>query len=258
MRLLVLPLFLAVLFVALSMAAAWGVRRRRLPESLDPMQEPLGGVFMSGIAGLFGVLVAFVLTAALGRLEDARSIVAAEINDLAVLTYLAEGFPPGARKEIRAHCESYFETLSTGDPRETRGADLAALHLLLREIGRFKPEDSAQSNVHAVAIERIAQLGEHRRARLILGQQSLPWPVWGLLIFGGLFAMFLTTYARIDPPRLHLGFVAGLSTLIAASLLAIYVIERPFGVGFPAWYAKYESILQAGREAMRSPESPPR
>ncbi len=238
------PILLAAAFVALSIAAALGVRRRTGPEQLRDIQAPAGDTFMAATAGLFGVLVAFVLNVALSRLENAHEVVSRETSFLEDLSVIAAEFPPQLREEVRAACAAYFDGLS----RESAGSDIdertqAALVRLQTSIATFKPSDEGAINAHSVALDAISQLSAQRRTRLMLSRQSMPWPVWGVLLFGGLFSMLLCAFAQIRPLALHLGFVGGLAVLIATGLLTIYVVERPFGVGFKTWYREYQDIV---------------
>jgi len=240
------PLLLAVAFVGLSIAVAFGVRRRNGPEQLTQIQAPAGSTFMAATAGLFGVLVAFVLNVALSRFDSAQEVISRETSFLEELSVVAAEFPPQLRDEVRAACAAYFRGLSN----ESSGSLIdertqAALERLQTSVATFKPSDEGATNAHSAALGAVNQLSAQRRTRLMLSRQSMPWPVWGVLLFGGLFAMLLCAFAQIRPLALHLGFVGGLAVLIASALLTIYVVERPFGVGFKTWYPKYEDIVRA-------------
>lgn len=246
---LILPAAVAILaFVAASAAAAAAVRRRLPADTLVRDQKPAGGTFMTAIAGIFGVMLAFVLTAALDRFNRARDVASAEVNQLIEVTALAEGFPASVADGVRQGCLDYFEA------RAREGGDRAAavrttqvLAGVRRLIQSFKPRDEGESNVQAAALSALGRLGEQRRQRLAMMHGSLPWLVWSVLLFGGAFAIGVSTLVHLEPRSVQLLFVAGLALLIGTAYLAIFILDRPFSIGSATWLADEQALI---REAL--------
>ncbi len=243
---LLLPAVCATLaFVLASVAVAAAVRKRLPADTLIRNQKPAGGTFMTAIAGIFGVMLAFVLTAAMDRFDRARDVASAELNELLELSSLAEAFPAPVAGGVRRGCRDYFESLAqeAGD-RAATARSTQALAGVRRLLLTFKPRDGGETNAQAAALGALGRLGEQRRQRLAMMRQSLPWLVWSVLLFGGAYAVGVSTLVHLEPRSVQLLFVAGLALLIGAAYLTIFVLDKPFSVGFSPWLADQRALIE--------------
>src|SRR5262245_19834372 len=98
----------ALIFVGFTLTSVLGVRLARRwmrRELLATAKKHASDSFMVATAGLYGVLVAFLLGGALARFQHAQENAVAEVNSAAVLATLSAGFPAPIGGEIRADAE---------------------------------------------------------------------------------------------------------------------------------------------------------
>ena len=99
-------LLVAAAAVAAVLAMHLLVRRRLHPAHVARSRET-AGIIMDALAGLYGVLIAFILAGAWERFEEMRSTVSVEANALADLAQIASLFPAPVQAEFGALLEEY-------------------------------------------------------------------------------------------------------------------------------------------------------
>lgn len=168
------------IIIAVAVAAVlgeWTVRRRFPLEVLEKVERPAGELFMAAGAGLYGVLVAFVLSAALSNFDRVREAGASEADSIANLASVAAGLPAPAEQEIRAAIANYARALLEEERTKGSGAGSdasTALRTLRSLIVGFKPKGEGETNLHAAALDLVNRASDQRRARLAAGAHGCP------------------------------------------------------------------------------------
>lgn len=223
------------------------------PNRLEAAQQAAGDLFIQPVSGLYGVLVAFLLAAALSGYQELRGGIAVESNALADLVRIADLLPPPANHEIRAAALEYAHSVITDEWRRmAEGSGSArtstALANLWRQVQSFAPQTAAETNVQALALDLVRSITLQRQLRIVAATRTIPSIVWVILGFGAVISIVLSSFSA--PPRFSLryAFLAALAVMIALTLYTLYVLSHPFGTA--VHIISPERLLQ-GQEMLR-------
>jgi len=190
---------------------------------------------MNGLAGLYGVLVAFMLAGAWDRLDGLRNTLAAEFTALADLEFISSLMPPPIRAEIAAEVDKYRNQLreelsvrpgtretSTAAPVDTQ---------MVKAIISFQPQTPGETQLQRIALDLIRELGDQRRIRSN-SDEPLPLVVWFILIGGSIAVLGVIAVITRNP--LGWLFLACFGVVIGLSLFSIYALSHPARLGLLA------------------------
>lgn len=228
-----------VLTVALAVFIQALIDRLVPADERKPSQQSIGDLIIEPASGVYGVLVAFILAAALSSYQDLRRGIAIEANAVIDLIRLSDHFPAPTNAEIRAAALKYTRSVVVDEwPMLARGSSSPqttdALSALWRPIARFSPATAGEANLHSTALGLVQTIGAQRRLRIVAADRSIPPLVWLFLGFGGVSTIVLTSFSSPPPRRrLRYAFVAALAVLIALSLASLYALGHPFGAALP-------------------------
>lgn len=208
------------------------------PNRLESAQKAAGDLFIQPVSGLYGVLLAFLLAAALTGYQDLRGGIAIESNALADLVRISDLLPPPAGHEIRTATLEYARSVVDDEWRrmaEGTGSDRTstALANLWRQVQAFDPQTSAESNLQSLALDLVRSITLQRQLRIVAAARTIPKIVWVILSFGAATSIALSSFSA--PPRLFLryAFLAVLAVMITLTLYTLYVLSHPFGTDTP-------------------------
>jgi hypothetical protein len=229
---------IVVIAIVLAVACQALVDRLFRPKYLEAAQQAAGDLFIQPVSGLYGVLVAFLLAAALAGFQDLRGGIVIESNALADLIRIADFLPPPVGYEIRAAALEYTRSVITDEwHRMADGSSSSttstALGNLWRQVQAFAPQNAGEANVQAVALDLVRTITLQRQLRIVAATRTIPSIVWVILGLGAAISIVLSSFSA--PPRLFLryAFLAALAVMIALTLYALYVLSHPFGGAIP-------------------------
>src|SRR5690606_8547791 len=99
------------------------------------------------------------------------------------------------------------------------------------------------------ALDAVQSVGEQRSIRYLSSTQSVPPIIWAVLILGAAVILYGSTLASFRYAGASLEILIGISIMLSAVLVAIYTLDRPFGLGAAATTTNYErlrDLLEAG------------
>lgn len=233
---------LAVGFVATALVCTTLAHRFIPAEVRRANLDSLGDIFMAAIAGLYGVLVAFILSAGISRFSRTADRLVTHINE-AIELKAALDESLRLRALFQSDAEGYLRELGEQDGALSAGGE--RLQRLDSGLARFTPQNPEETEAVKAARQRVRALTEQRRLQIIASRPTLPASVWVLLVFGGTLAVVVSALGDVRPLALQFALVAGLATLIAASLLVIRVLDDPYGAGWIFWQARVKELVRA-------------
>jgi hypothetical protein len=231
--------WLVVLIVAVSVAVALAalIAMRRF--------APAGGFFTDNdrSAGIFGVLgtafsvlLAFVIFLVFQSYSDARGAAAEEAVAVGELDRTARLLDPRTRGRLHAELACYARAVVEDEwPAMARRKES---NLVADWISSFQTTIDAApitTEKESVALshwmDQGAERREGRRGRLAEAESVVPQQVWVVLLLGGLVVVvILSAFADPAEPLPAQGLLtAGVTALVAGSLLLVYVLDRPYG-----------------------------
>ena len=95
-------------------------------------------------------------------------------------------------------------------------------------LGGFEPRTAAQQALYQEGLDRIHDLADARRTRLVEANEGIPAILWVVLGVGGMVAVGFTYLFGLENTWVHSLMVAALAGLIALVLLTIGALEYPF------------------------------
>lgn len=239
---------LVVIAIAIAVACQTLVDRLFRTNRLEAAQHVAGDLIIQPVSGLYGVLVAFLLAAALTGYQNLRGGIAIESNAIADLIRIADQLPPPAGYEIHAAALEYARSVIDDEwPRMAEGsgspATSTALANLWRQVQGFAPQTATETNLQALALDLVRSITLQRQLRIVAATRSIPRIVWVILGFGAAVSTVVSSFST--PPRFFIrhAFLAALAVMIALTLYALYVLSHPFSSAFPM--ISPERLLQA-------------
>jgi hypothetical protein len=233
--------------VALSLAGLAVVRRRVDVEALRGGNE-VAGVVYAIVGGMYAVLLAFVVVAVWEDFGHAEGHVETEVTGLGTLYRDAAVFPEPSRTEMRAALREYtasvvddeWPTMARGEPSPKT---LAAYDRLWAACYRVDPGDGPRAAFFEQAVDRMGQVGESRRARVLASRSQVPSTLWVLLLAGGALIVAMTFVFGTEHATVHRVSVAALAAVVASVLFVTLALDRPFGAGITLSRHPYRELL---------------
>ena len=227
-----LGILLVGVLPALAVFGAMRVRRAVGLEVLERHNEVAG--FIYAVVGVvYAVLLGFTAIIVWEQFRHAQEGVEREANALASLYRGAQVFPPDVRKQVEVVLRAYVRVVVEKEwPAMAEGKSSpeawATYNQLWRIYHDFRPEDDHQRIWYAESLQRMNDLGDHRRDRLLSIRSGVPGVIWAVLIGAGAITIGFSFFFGTRNARAQGLMIAGLSVTIGVVLLSIVALERPF------------------------------
>ncbi|WP_102126520.1 DUF4239 domain-containing protein [Deinococcus planocerae] len=254
----------ALLFVLASVLASLGgmllVRRSVRLSTLEEHREVAGFVY-AVIGVVYAVLLAFVVIVAWEEQGEARARTEQEANALADLYRGARAFPPEARTALREDLRGYAETVVGREwPALSRGEaspeTQRAYDRLWEGYLRLSPRTAYESVWYTQALERLNDLGDERRLRLLSGQSRLPGLMWAVLWVGALVTVTFSYFFGVRSVWSQGLIVLSLSGTIALILFLVLALDRPFSGVIRVGPEAFEQVVTIFDRVARAETAP--
>ena len=92
----------------------------------------------------------------------------------------------------------------------------------------FDPSTPPQQVLYEQGFERMRDLADARRDRLLEAEQGLPAILWVVLITGGIIVVSFTYLFGLDSTLVHVFMVAALALIIALVLFTVAALNYPY------------------------------
>ena len=244
----------AVLFVAglpaLAIVAARVVRKRVDPEILARHNDVAGFIY-AVIGVVYAVLLGFTAIIVWEQFRNAQEGVEREASVLADLYRDAQVFAPDIRDQVAAQLRSYarlvvekeWPAMAEGNSSPEAWNEYNQLWRIYHE---FTPPDEHQGAWYAESLQRLNELGDLRRERLLSVHSGVPGIIWAVLLGAGTITIGFTLFFGTRNARTQGLMIACLSVTIGLVLLSISALEHPFaGITRvePEAFRQFEEIL---------------
>lgn len=217
---------------ALAVGGAILVRRAVGPEVLERHNEVAG--FIYAVVGVvYAVLLGFSAIIVWEQFRHAQQGIEGEANALASLYRDAQVFPPEVRKEVEVWLRAYARVVVEKEwPAMAEGKSSPeawqAYNQLWRTYHDFKPQDEHQRAWYSASLQRLNELGDQRRDRLLSIRSGVPGVIWAVLLGAGAITIGFSFFFGTRNAWAQGLMTAGLAVTIGVVLLSIVALERPF------------------------------
>ncbi|QGV79602.1 DUF4239 domain-containing protein [Streptomyces ficellus] len=187
------------------------------------------------IALLYALLLGLALVSVWELRGDAESHTSTEAGALHQMTVLAEGLPPGQRKQVEAVAERYAVHVVQGEwPAMKQGGDLAdsgwSLVRQLRAVAAAPPDATSSQEVTALELlGQLSALDDARRGRESVSQETLSPVLWAGIFVGAVLSVGMLFFFGIGRSPGQLMMAMGMVVLTVFLGLLIHYLSTPFG-----------------------------
>lgn len=237
--------------LAVSLAAVAGltlVQRLVPPEALEEHNDVAG--FIYAVLGVvYAVLLALVVVAVWDDHERAQDIVESEANAVSEIFWLAHGLPEPEHRRLQELTRSYArEVIEEEWHLMEQGQESPRGWVLVDNIRAalqgYEPRTVAEEEIYSEGLDRIDELSDARRMRLVASREGIPAVLWVALIFGGIATVGFTYLFGLDNAWTHRLMVMTLAGVIALILFTVGTLEYPFSGGARIDTGAFDLILE--------------
>lgn len=220
---------------ALAALAMLAVRRRA---GTGFFRDPLQMTAALQVSGtIFAVMVGFAFLVAFQSYGNARTASAAEAGATLALAGTVQLLPEDERDDLSGDLVCYARSVVNLEwPAMAEGPtpDPATGHWVEQaqsDVQEIRPHAAIEGAVGENWFERSDEHRAARADRLEQARPLVPMPVWLLLVLGGtaVVALVLLLADRRERGLSQALMVAGITTLIAASLITVAFLDQAYG-----------------------------
>jgi hypothetical protein len=193
----------------------------------------VAGFIFAAVSLLYGVLVAFVVIVGSEGLASARTTTYAEADQLANVYWMSRILPSPEGSDIQGLALKYAQTVIVDEwplmgKDESSGQAQFLFDQMRSDVFEFMPRSDQQEAIYEQELASINDLSAARRDRLAAMNETIPEPIWVVLIIGGVVTVCFCLLFGLRNRIVHAGTVATLAVLITISLFLIKNMQDPF------------------------------
>jgi hypothetical protein len=183
---------------------------------------------------IYAVVLALVVIAAWEDYRDARDAVTNEASAVLNLARAANGWPAGDRDAVESALIAYARHVVDDEwPAMARGdfgptAEIVTVNRLWQALNEADESAATKSASYEIALQQLGNLGETRRNRMLLGEESLPVSMAAILIIGAVVTVGFAYLFAVESGRTHALMITSLTVLVVLLLLLQFQLEMPF------------------------------
>ncbi|MFN2607665.1 MAG: DUF4239 domain-containing protein [Acidimicrobiales bacterium] len=227
-------LTLLILGVLGSVAIGGCLLFRRVGAGLrDSVSDDVAGIIVSILAGVYGIVLAFVVVVLWEDLQSAQQVVSTEANSLAQLVEDSHAFPAPTEAGIRDGVNQYVHAVANDEWGRMQDGEestkvAAAIEQLYGVMRGFQPSAGTQESFYQQASSNLDQVAASRRERLRLSRRGLPGIIQLFSFGGALVVIFFTYFFAIESEGAHVLLCAGVALVLGFTLLVCLLLMDPF------------------------------
>ena len=218
--------------VALSLVGLFLVRRWATLQFQEE-HTTIAGAFIQIVGTLYAVLIAFSVITVWQHFQDARSVANREANCLNDTFRLTQGLSGPVGDPLRRALLQYGRAamVDEWDKMAEGQESLLAIEAYTNIWGLLSivtPETDRDRVLYNNLVERLLDMSDARRERLIFSRGSLEGVIWFTLIAGGAFTIGFSWFFTVRQAFKQVLMTVLLAAMICLNLFAIAAINRPF------------------------------
>ena len=228
--------FYGVLVVSLSILLAVGglaLVQYLVPWQVRRQHNDVAGFIYAVLGVVYAVLLGFVTIVVWEDYELAKITTENEANELAELFWLGRELPEPEGERLQELAYSYakvvideeWSMMEQGQASPRAGALADEIRSTIYE---FEPDTPAEQVLYEQGLERVHELVDERRLRLLEAREAMPDILWGVLVAGGIIVVSFTYLFGLENTLSHTLMIAALAAIIALVLFTIYALNHPF------------------------------
>jgi len=222
--------------VSLFVAGAVGglvLVQRLVPIERRLAHNDVAGFIYAVLGVAYAVLLGLMVVAVWQDWQAAHDSATQEANELAAVFWLAHGLPEPDGRHIQELARDYarVEVLKEWPLMQHGKSSPKASELLDQmraSVEALHPTTDARTVLYDNLLQRLHELGDARRARLLQAEEGLPAILWVVLLVGGTITVGFTYLFGLQSTTVHVLMVAALALVIGLVLFTVAALDYPF------------------------------
>lgn len=225
-------ILLIVAFIGVALVGQYVVNKVVKIDVLEKHHS--AGEAMMGVVGtLFSVLLGFMIASAMGKYQDAQTYGQLEASNVASVFRVARGLSDTDRPRIRQLCREYVDDVIHSEwplmeQRKKINHGWITYQELWESVISAKPENDRQSNLQQGLISSMQDLGEQRRARILLSETSTPQALWLVIGCGAVITVAFTYIFASQFPKVQGAMTTLVATAMALNIWLLSAYSSPY------------------------------
>jgi len=229
-----IPVGLVLLCMAMVIAVGGLILvQRTVPIDVRRQHNDVAGFIYAVLGVTYAVLLGLMVVAVWEQWEAAANTADDEASSLAEVFWIASRLPESEGHHIQELARSYARVvvdeewpLMVQEKSSPRAWDL--LDDIRFSLQNFNPSTPQEQVLYEQGLERMHDLADARRDRLLEAEHGLPVILWVVLITGGTIVVGFTYLFGLDSTTIHLLMVGSLALVIALVLFTVAALNFPF------------------------------
>jgi hypothetical protein len=225
-----------LLLLCISMLLAAGgliLVQRLVPIAVRRQHNDVAGFIYAVLGVVYAVLLGLMVVAVWEDWNMALRTVDDEASALAEIFWLADRMPESEGHHIQELARSYARVVVNEEwplmeQEKSSPRAWALISSIRASLQSFDPSTPAQQVLYEQGFERMRDLADARRDRMLEAKNGLPAILWVVLILGGIVVVSFTYLFGLDSTLVHVFMVAALALIIALVLFTVAALNFPF------------------------------
>lgn len=250
------PVPLCLLMIVIAIGLSVGgllITRRYLSHQKRKIHNDVAGPLFATIGVVYAVLLAFVVVAVWEGFDRSSLNVRNEANAVADLYLDAVAFPEAQQQEIRVLLADYVKAVVNSEWRTIQHGEVSiVVNEVMKKIwgvyAGYAPRNATEEIFLRESVDKLNQLGELRRMRIIDSGTGVHGLIWFVLIMGGIITIVFSFFFGTENHGVQMIMTIFLAVLIALILFTVLELDYPFSGDFtirPTAFQQLEHIKQA-------------
>jgi hypothetical protein len=207
--------------------------QRLVPSERRQEYNDVAGFIYAVLGVAYAVLLGLMVVAVWQDWQAAKDTATEEANELAAVFWISHALPESQARDFQELARSYARVVVQEEwPLMRQGKASPKAWALLDElrgsIVALHPTTDAQVVLYDHELQRIHELGDARRERLLKANEGLPAILWVVLLLGGAIVVSFTYLFGLRSTTVHTLMVAALALSIGLVLFTIGALDYPF------------------------------
>ena len=223
---------MVLLFVAGAIGGLVLVQRL-VPIERRREHNDVAGFIYAVLGVAYAVLLGLMVVAVWQDWQAAHDSATQEANELDAVFWLAHGLPEPEGRHIQELARDYArvvvrEEWALMEQGESSPEVWKILDEMRASVETLDPTSEAQTVLYDNEIQRLHELGDARRARLLQAEEGLPAILWAVLLVGAVIVVGFTYLFGLQSTTVHVLMVAALAFIIGLVLFTVASLDYPF------------------------------
>jgi hypothetical protein len=228
----VLGLLLVLLFIGAAVGGLMLVHRL-IPIGRRQEHNDVAGFIYAVLGVAYAVLLGLMVVAVWQDWQSAQDTATQEANELSAVFWIAHALPEPEGRHVQELARSYARVVVREEwPLMEQGKSSPKAWDLLDElrgtVEASHPTTKAQAVLYDNELQRLHDLADARRSRLLQDNEGLPAILWAVLLVGGVIEVGFTYLFGLQSTTVHVLMVAALALIIGLVLFTVAALDYPF------------------------------